>query len=553
MKSSLKKILALVLVLAMAMSVVACSKPAEDSSTPDTTPTDTSSTSTDDSTGDDAGEPYTITVSLASGTGVEEAWQAVADAYMAKNPNATVVIDLKPSEGYSDWARTVAADYKNADADIVAINTIPDRTEDMMINWNEYMEDVNPYDADGKIWKETFNYEMQTRDSISGKMDNLSLDSVQVAWFYNKDIFAKVGVEAPKTWDELVDVCEKIYAAGYQPISVEGNLKSFYEMRMGWLARCYGDQTYRLALEEFRAQPGDYCYDPDVDGKFVLDVTDPWNDAAGKVHVNPVRWAAGIKEGKYSADCDGYRTIWTNFKKVFPQYAGGDAFFGCTDCMPAFYRGEAAMILHTTGFAVSFARDMKKIAAGEGITFGEGTDNEETATDLSTFELGMFNMPNMTGAGLDANTRTIEVATGFIGAFSKNAEHDAKVVDFMQFYTSAEGFSTFAEAGLANDWTPGGACLVYGVEYPADIQSAFEAVEWIGNVNGQGSAFARGLCDNPQSTQEFYDLAIQLLQDKITVDDYCVKMKEQHLKYWPECYKYTDEDLAHPELEPTEN
>ncbi len=41
-------------------------------------------------------------------------------------------------------------------------------------------------------------------------------------FFYNKDIFEEQGLEIPTTWDELIDVCEKLQAAGITPIA-EGN------------------------------------------------------------------------------------------------------------------------------------------------------------------------------------------------------------------------------------------------------------------------------------------------------------------------------------------
>ena len=38
--------------------------------------------------------------------------------------------------------------------------------------------------------------------------------------FYNEDIFKEAGVEAvPETWEQFLDACEKIKAAGYIPIT----------------------------------------------------------------------------------------------------------------------------------------------------------------------------------------------------------------------------------------------------------------------------------------------------------------------------------------------
>lgn len=565
---NLKKILALVLVLAMAVSVVACSSGTPDSSsTPDTTPTSSStpedSTPADDS-GSDAAEPYKITISTQMSEAAEAGWKAVADGYKKHHPEAEVVVDLKPGDSYSDWVKGIAADYMSSEVDIVAINLVNERTSDMVVNWNEYMEETNPYDAEGKPWKETFSYESQVRSPTDGSFDALSLFSVQVKWFYNADIFEECGVEAPKTWDELVDICEKIDAKGYQPICIEGSYDSFYAMRMGWLSQMYADQTTRSTVEVVRAQPGDYCYDPDVDGKFELDVTDPWNDDTTNYTVNDVRFWAAVKDGTLSANTPGTVAVWENFKKVFPKYAGGDAFFGTLDGLPAFYQGKAAMTVHVGGFAIAFENTMKKAEAGEEVTTKDADGNDVAIEGIKRFKLGAFNMPSMTNEsgkwGVDevfqAPVRTIEVPTGFLGAFNRSAEHTAQVVDFMMYYCSAEGMSLYLNAMLGAQGSVDGPCLVYGVEYPADIAAAFEDTEFIGNCQkGRGQAFARGIADNQESTRKFYDLAQQCLKGEITCEQYAEEMAKQHLSYFDQVLPKSIalSDLENPANEPVGN
>ena len=557
---NLKKILALLLVLALAVGMVACakseapveeSKPAEESKTEEVKEEEPEA------------EPYTITISVQESPASKAGWEAVAAGYEALNPNADVVVDLKPDEGYSDWVKTIGADYMNNTVDIVSINLVSDRKEGQTINWNEYMEDVNPYDADGKIWKETFSYNSQSKSSIDGSFDALSAFSVQVKWFYNADIFEEVGVTAPKTWDEFVDICAKIYDAGYQPLAIEGDYNSFYAMRMGWLSQMYADQTTRTQLEITRAQPGDYCYDPDVDGKFVLDLTDPWNDDSANVNINNVRFWAAVADGTLSANTPGTVAVWENFKKLWPKYAGGDAFFGTTDAMPLFYQGKAAITVHVGGFGLTLANNFKKIEAGESLTTGSGED-AEVIEGAKVFKVGSFNMPSMTNPSgkfgpdeiFQAPARTIEVATGFLGAFSRSAEQDAHCVDFMMYYFSAQGMSKYIDAFLANGGSVDGPNLVYGVEYPAEVAASFEGSEFIGNCQKQKcQAFARGLADNQESTRRFYELAQQCLTDQITCEDYARLMAEQHLQYMDEAMgtSISRSDLENPANEPTGN
>lgn len=69
--------------------------------------------------------------------------------------------------------------------------------------------------------------------------------------FYNKTIFAEVGVEVPKTIDELEDVCEKLKAAGYVPFSLANASKwtgSMYYMYL--VARHSGNEQFDAAYTQ---------------------------------------------------------------------------------------------------------------------------------------------------------------------------------------------------------------------------------------------------------------------------------------------------------------
>ncbi len=553
----MKKILALLLVLAMAISVVACSSaPATSEST-----SEPASESTPASEPEKEAEPYTITISVQASDAAQAAWESVAEGYKQYHPEATINVDLKADDSYDQWVKTIAADWMNNTVDIVSINLVSERQENQTINWNEYMEEVNPYDKDGKIWKETFSYGSQIRNSIDNSFDALSLFSVQVLWFYNADIFAEVGVEAPKTWDEFVTVCEKLDAEGYQAVGVAGDYASFYSGGMGWLSQIYADQTTRTQLEVHRAQPGDYCYDPDKDAYFELDLTDPWNDDNAYYTGNDVRYWQAVRDGVLSANTPGTAAVWENFAKIFPKYAGGDAFFGTSSATEGFYQGKTAILLDGGWFGLTFVQTMNKVKAGEEVL---GSDGETAIEGIKEFTLGTFNMPSMTNEsgefGADeifqAPARTIEVSNGFLGAFSRSAEQDAHIVDFVMYYSSAEGMGRYVDGLLAEDGSLSGPCLVHGVEYPEEVASIFNSAEFIGNVQkGRGASFARGLSDNQESTRAYYDLAQKCLRGEITPEAYAEGMAAQHMQYFEDCLPtgIALSDLDHPENEPVGN
>lgn len=510
------------------------------------TEADAASTSEDVATGTD---DKTITVSCQTGVGQQESWEAVAKAYEEKHPDVKVDVDLKAVEGYDQWVQT-AFSTKDPKADIVNINLATSMATGKSINYNDYIDNDSPY-SDG-TWGEQFDMSQQGENSV-GVFDSLNLMSVQVLWLYNKDIFDKVGVEAPKTWDELVDVCKKISDSGYQPIALAGNYDSFYSGQMGWLAQIYADQTTRSMVEKNRAQEGDYDYDPDIDANWKYDPTDPWNDDSDKVTQNPVRAFANVKNGVYRGDTQGMKDVWTKFAEVFPAYAGGDAFFG-TDSNGAktlFYQGKAAMIVDGGWGIVNFMNDMKALEAGEEVEDSNG----DAIQNVKKFTLGTFNMPSMEGDSFEAKARTIEVSNGFLGCISKDQAHDDLVVDFLMYYSSQEGQTVAVNALLDAGGTVNGPSLVYGVTYPDEINNAFAECTFIGNCQKNfNNLLARGIGESAETYRDFYQYSYDLLTGGIDIDEWATdhqKNIEDHLVSAMAEKGVGESDLANPQNEPT--
>lgn len=502
-----------------------------------------------------AEEKTVITVNTQAGVGADEAWTALAKQYMEIHPEVEIVIDLKPSEGYGEWVQNTYA-TENPTADIVNINLAGAIAVGNSINWLEYVYNDSPY-SDG-LWADQFNLEAQSIDLARNEMTALSLDSVQVVWVYNKNIFAEVGVEAPTTWDEFVTVCEKIAAAGYQPISIGGDYDSFWSGEMGWLAQIYADQTTRSMINVYRAQEGDFCYDPDMDGTWEYDPTDPYNDEPWKVNQNAVRVYKAMVDGEYTADTEGMRTIWTNFAKIFPQYAGGESFFGTkkSSVAPMFYQQKAAIMVDGAWRLGQFKNEMAKLTAGEEVASGDQTISSE---GITMFEIATFNMPSMEGPGIEAPARTIEVANGFLGALKKDKAHDEAVVDFMMFLSSAEGYTTFLSTAYENDLTFSGPPLVYGAKLPDEIQSMFDSLTFVGNCQkGNGQKMARGLAgsagDITESYRLFYDYSYRYLTGQIDIEgwiaEHCANI-EQYLPVAMETSGISMADIENPQNAPS--
>jgi raffinose/stachyose/melibiose transport system substrate-binding protein len=135
--------------------------------------------------------------------------QIIAD-FEAENPDIRVVQNQVPD---ADTAiRTLLV--KNKTPDVITLNgsgnfgqlaragVFHDFTGDPLV------DEINP--AVQKILADlgTFN---------GDEINSLGYVSNADAIIYNRDIFAEQGLEVPTTWDELIDVCEKLKAAGIAP------------------------------------------------------------------------------------------------------------------------------------------------------------------------------------------------------------------------------------------------------------------------------------------------------------------------------------------------
>src|SRR4051794_3618164 len=62
--------------------------------------------------------------------------------------------------------------------------------------------------------------------SFGGKLYGVPINGTQpVVLYYNKDLFAKVGAQPPKTWDDLLALVPKFKSAGIAPLSLAGGSK----------------------------------------------------------------------------------------------------------------------------------------------------------------------------------------------------------------------------------------------------------------------------------------------------------------------------------------
>jgi raffinose/stachyose/melibiose transport system substrate-binding protein len=142
-------------------------------------------------------------------------WQQMADDYMKEHPNITIEITVLENEAFKTKLTTVMQSGN---------------PPDIFQSWgggtmNEYaqaglLKDITA-DLEKDGWKDTFSPGALGVYSYLGKYYGVPRDMGAVGFWYNKDLFAKAGIEAtPTTWTELLEDVKKLKAAGIVPIAL---------------------------------------------------------------------------------------------------------------------------------------------------------------------------------------------------------------------------------------------------------------------------------------------------------------------------------------------
>ena len=198
--------LILSLLLIASMVLVACNGPA-DQPPADEQPTEEASPP----------EPEKVTIKWWHISTAEEhaaAWQEMADAFMADHPNVTIEITILENEAFKSKLPTV---MQSGDP------------PDLFQSWgggtmNEYAKagllmDITD-DMAGE-WADSFGAGPLGVYAFEGKQYGAPWDMGMVGFWYNKDLFAQTGIDAPPaTWSEFLDDVQKLKDAGITPIAL---------------------------------------------------------------------------------------------------------------------------------------------------------------------------------------------------------------------------------------------------------------------------------------------------------------------------------------------
>lgn len=200
-----KVLLALSLLVMASMMLVACGGAAETPAAEEPGPEEPA-----------AGEPVTIEWwHITSDPGPhQDAWQEMADTYMAEHPNVTINITILANEPFKSKLTTVMQ---------------AGEPPDLFQSWgggvmNEFAKAGLLKDISAEIegeWGDSFGAGALGVYAYNGVQYGVPWDMGMVGFWYNKDLFAEAGIEAPpETWSEFLDDVQKLKDAGITPIAL---------------------------------------------------------------------------------------------------------------------------------------------------------------------------------------------------------------------------------------------------------------------------------------------------------------------------------------------
>lgn len=149
-------------------------------------------------------------------TGEQEAkWKAIAEAYMKEHPNVTIEITVLENEAFK---QKIATAMQSGDP------------PHLFQSWGggplrEYVRAGLVKDITAELqkdnWMATFDRAALDMMSADGKYYGVPINVGMVGFWYNKELFAKAGIQSPpKTWDEFLAAVQKLKAAGITPIAL---------------------------------------------------------------------------------------------------------------------------------------------------------------------------------------------------------------------------------------------------------------------------------------------------------------------------------------------
>lgn len=354
---------------------------------------------------------------------------------------------------------------------------------------NELDNTANPYTPGNKKWYDAF----QEPVIESGRAPNdeiymITGDIVGTGIFYNKDIFAEVGIDVPETWKDFMQVQAKVKAAGYIPFTISMALGGGIELWGSWTTRELQDVFYNDKMEYLKGGEVERTWKPgqNLPTKDMVDA---------------------IKDGRYSAKDEEFKEIFRFMKEWSQYWPEGYWALPSADVFPQWIQGKAAM-----GW------------------FGSWMNKPINFDPLREFEWGVFEkLPTITKESSQFGGALFPAMAGVGGVFqyaiaeqtTTDNGNFAETVDWMKYITNPETLIT-----LLNDhggFAPG-TKVTTGADPTLSIYTDQMVKYGTERIEPFDSMLTREFYDN------FWKLIQEYLADQIDIEELTDEIQEEMVR-----------------------
>ncbi len=123
----------------------------------------------------------------------------LAREYERLHPGVQVQVQIQPVNGYETWLRTQIGSNSDSAPDVYNVNyTAGFYERGLLVNLTPFLAQTSPYT--GRPWRENLDAQFLEKYKSGGDVASLPLDFIEIGFFYNRDIFDRLGLKPPRTW-----------------------------------------------------------------------------------------------------------------------------------------------------------------------------------------------------------------------------------------------------------------------------------------------------------------------------------------------------------------
>lgn len=482
----------------------------------------------------DSTEKMKIDVAL-NFEGTAEAWKELAKEYVrlcGGIVDVNIISELDTA-GYTDRLRIEEANSKT-DWDIVQGNLMNDLSGHC-INLRTTINSTNPY-AGNKAWSDFLEEKAYITD-VSGSTEFtylLNTENLSTAWFVNTAATTAAGVENPnpQTWEQLIDMLEKLQVAGYKyPLGLTLTKDGINASQFSWLLRVYGDYYYRSKYK-YTSKTFDPSTNTDT-AEFVYDKTAENQEGSSSFTFSYNRALNLMLDESspyyFGPNSDLYIDFLTQFKKL-AKYVKPSAY------QQSFIEVRSSFIAQKDGGGWEAPQVMLDYT-GSGLSF--------LSADALKGHIDFFDYPTIESTQVEAGTLTRDVGGngGYLAVLSCHNSRQTKLnKDFLQFVLSPYGQTLYYKALSERGLSPKGLTTVQNdlVLIPEEWVSFFqtEKVKFTGLADnnkfidiGAVNFFSSSKVD--QKSVELWQKLLTTTTGAITVETFATDWYNSLLTAWP--------------------